>query len=123
MRWADKISGLAGTAPRCQEFSASVGQPDIAACVPAARKAAISSDTYKAVIDAGLALFSSPRAPLLWPAPLRLPLFPRIDAAEAGRNNMARVLPAIADACSALSRTLENVRAVTQIGRHLIRQH
>jgi hypothetical protein len=36
---------------------------------------------------------------------------------------MARVRPTIADACSALSRILENLRAVTQIGRHLIRQH
>jgi len=99
-----------------------VGQPDIAACVPAAGKA-ISSETYQAAIGAGSALFPSLRALLLWPAPLRLPLVPRIDAAEAGRNNTARVLSTIADAYSALSRIRENVRAITQIGRHLIRQH
>ena len=87
-------------------------QPDIATCVPAAGKA-ISSETYQAVIGAGSALFSSPRALPLWPAPQRLPLVPRIDAAEAGRKNMARVRPTIADACSALSRILERVR-----GRH-----
>src|SRR6185312_6760100 len=62
-------------------FCPSVGQPDIAACVPTAGKA-ISSDTYQAVIDVGSALFSSLRALLLWPAPLLLPSVPRIDAAE-----------------------------------------
>ena len=82
MCWAGKVSGLTGDYPiPGRIFLRSVRQPDIVACVPSAGKA-ISSDTYQAVIDAGSALFSSLRALLLWPAPLRLPSVPRIDAAE-----------------------------------------
>jgi hypothetical protein len=79
-----------------RSFLLSVGQPDIVAYVPAAAKL-FRPRLIKSVIGAGSALLSSLRALAALPAPLRLPLVPRSDAAEAGR-------------------------AVRQIGRYLIRQ-